>query len=133
MIAPKKRIGTQIRSESGGLVKKWPMLLIRSFHRQHGPSPIGSRSLELEAGAERRLGDLDLLGAWLLRRVAVLELVARLREGARELLVGISNHPAEELGRGGKRPERRSDTCRAAVASGHRGSDGVCRGGRREQ
>ena len=54
--------------------------------------------LELEARLERRLGHLELLGARLRRRVAVLELVSRLRQCPRERMLRVPRHPAEELG-----------------------------------
>jgi hypothetical protein len=56
--------------------------------------PLGARSLhrlplELEAGGERGLGDLELLGRRLGGREPVLELVAGAREGLRERLSGF--------------------------------------------
>src|SRR5579884_1763661 len=54
--------------------------------------------LELEARLEGRLGHLELLGARLRRREAVLELVARLCQSLRERMRGVARHPAEELG-----------------------------------
>ena len=69
----------------------------------------GSRTamLELEAGGQGRLGDLELLGGRLRGRDPVLELVAGLRERLRERVVGVAHHPAEDLRRGGDRAERR--------------------------
>src|SRR5437762_8246514 len=62
---------------------------------------------ELEARGECCLRDLELLRRRLGRREAVLQLVARLRERAREGVARIARHPAEDLGRGGDRPELR--------------------------
>ena len=63
--------------------------------------------LELEARLERGLGHLELLGARLGGREAVLELVARLRERPRERLLRMPRHPAEELGCRGDRADLR--------------------------
>src|SRR5205814_956646 len=53
---------------------------------------------QLQAGGERGLGDLELLGGRLLGRQPVLQLVARLGERAREAVLRVADHPAEELG-----------------------------------
>src|SRR5437667_6459678 len=53
---------------------------------------------QLQASGKRGLGDLELLRRGLFGREPVLELVARLRERAREPVVWIADHPAEELG-----------------------------------
>ena len=45
--------------------------------------------LKLQAGGERGLGDLELLGTWILGRKPVLELVTRLRERARDARSGF--------------------------------------------
>src|SRR6266496_3625116 len=56
-----------------------------------------SSMFQLQTGGERCLGDLELLGTWILGRKPVLELVTRLREGARERAVRVADHPAEQL------------------------------------
>src|SRR3954468_11197740 len=57
--------------------------------------------LELQAGRQRRLGDFELLRARLGGGEPVLQLVAGPRQGARERLVRVARHPAEQLrGRG---------------------------------
>src|SRR5439155_4277509 len=71
----------------------------------------GCGMLELEARRQRRLGHLELLGARLGGREAVLELVSRLRERLRERVRGVPRHPAEELGRDGDRAELRDRLC----------------------
>src|SRR5215213_3257535 len=93
----------------------------------------GARAFEREARAERSLGDLDLLRRRLLRRVAMLELVTRLRQRAGEPALGVPHHPAKELGRDREAAERRGRTGRAAVLSRYGGSDRVRRGRRDEQ
>src|SRR6266849_7316317 len=70
--------------------------------------------LELEAGGERGLCDLELLRRRLSRRQPVLQLVTGLRQRLRQEIVRMPRHPAEDLGRRGKRPELR---CRASPAS----------------
>src|SRR6266545_2251983 len=63
--------------------------------------------LELEAGRQSCLGDLDLLWRRLGGGQAVLQLVPRLGERAGEALLRVADHPAEDLRRGGQRvPER---------------------------
>src|SRR5579884_2818850 len=69
----------------------------------------GCGMLELEARGQRRLGDLELLGARLRGREAVLELVARLGQRTRERMRRMPRHPAEELGRRGERAELGDD------------------------
>src|SRR3954453_6410124 len=64
--------------------------------------------LELEARLERRLGHLELLGAGLRGREAVLELMSRLRQRPREKILGVPRHPAEELGCRRNRADLRS-------------------------
>src|SRR5262252_3828544 len=58
----------------------------------------GFGMLELEARLERRLGHLELFGARLRRREAVLKLVSRLPQRPRQRILGVPRHPAEELG-----------------------------------
>src|SRR5205823_1383907 len=58
--------------------------------------------LKLQAGRQRSLGDFELFGGRILRRKAVLQLVARLRERARERPVGIAGRrTAKRPGAGG--------------------------------
>src|SRR5205085_5116141 len=86
--------------------------------------------LELEARSERRLGNLELLGAGLGGREAVLELVSRLRQCLREQVVRVSRHPAEELGGGRDRADLGSRLRGAPVPLGSEaGEDVADRGG----
>src|SRR6266852_873353 len=86
--------------------------------------------LELQAGGECGLGDLDLLGRRLGRGQSVLQLVAGLREGLREGVLRVPHHPAEDLGGGGKRGEGAGEACGGAKMTGSaRGEAGSDRGG----
>src|SRR6266851_985980 len=89
--------------------------------------------LELEAGGERGLCDLELLRRRLRRRKPVLKLVAGLRQRLRDEIVRMPGHPAEDLRRRGERTEL---SCRAgAVARALRRKPGeqVADGRRRDQ
>src|SRR3954464_13925984 len=79
---------------------------------------------ELQAGGERSVGDLQLLGGRLFGGEAVLELVARLGEGAREAVVRMPHHPAEELGRDTQGPDLRGEPRRPAKVLGRAGGEG---------
>ena len=69
--------------------------------------------LELEARGERGLGDFDLLRRRLCGRDAMLELVAGLGERAREPVLRVAHHPAEDLGGSGQRAALRARAARA--------------------
>src|SRR5205823_3721602 len=64
-------------------------------------------TLELQTRGEGSVGDLDLRGRRLRGGETVLQLVPRLRERAGERLVGITDHPAEDLRRRCERSELR--------------------------
>ena len=93
--------------------------------------------LELQAGGERRLGDLELLRGRLGGGEPVLQLVAGPRERARERLVRVARHPAEELGRGRDRAELSRGAGRAPQVlrrlGGQRAADRRARDERAEQ
>src|SRR5947208_11155138 len=88
---------------------------------------------ELEAGCECGLGDLDLLRRRLRGREAMLKLVAGLGESAREAVLGIAHHPAEDLGRCGKRHELRAEPRGPAEVEGCARREHVADRGGREQ
>src|SRR5207302_10574603 len=89
--------------------------------------------LELEARLERRLGHLELLGARLRRRKAVLKLVSRLPERPRERIVRVPRHPAEELRRRGDRTELSGRLCLAPVPLRRKPGEDVAGRGRDEK
>ena len=89
--------------------------------------------LELEARLERRLGHLELLGARLRGREAVLELVPRLRQRLRERVLRVPRHPAEELGGRGDRAELGSRLRLAPLALRREPGQDVADGGRDDQ
>src|SRR5690242_14258965 len=86
--------------------------------------------LELEAGRERSLGDLQLLGRRLGRGETVLQLVPRLRERLRHRVVGIARHPAEDLRRRSERAELRGCARLVAHPLGGEGGERVPDGAR---
>src|SRR5579884_3286680 len=89
----------------------------------------GCGMLELEARGERRLGHLELLGARLRGREAVLELVPGLRQRLRQRMRRVAGHPAEELRRGRERAELRGDLGVPAQPLGRQAGQGVAEGG----
>ena len=66
--------------------------------------------LELEARGEGGFGHLQLLRRRFRGREAVLELVPRTCERPGNGVLGIADHPREDLGRGGEGAERREPT-----------------------
>src|SRR5881628_1353477 len=89
--------------------------------------------LELQAGGQRGLGDLELLGRRLRRREAVLELMAGRRERMRHTTLRVARHPAEDLGRRAERADLRSRTRGIPPALGRARRERVADRGGREQ
>jgi hypothetical protein len=65
--------------------------------------------LELEARLQRGLGDLQLRRVGISGCQAVLELVARPGQRASDRVIGVADHPREELGRQGEGGDCRGD------------------------
>src|SRR5439155_19744934 len=97
------------------------------------PPQLKRRRLELETRGESSLRDLELLRGRLRRRQAVLELVAGPGESLGEPMLGVSLHPAEELGRSGERTDGRRHARRRAQGCGGARSEDIARGRGREQ
>ena len=95
---------------------------------------VGGAGFELEAGLQRRLGDLELCGVGLGGRDPVLELVTGPGERPGDRMVGVPNHPREDLGRRRHAPDGRGQPRRAARAIRRlRGERGADRGGEQQR
>src|SRR3954462_11651443 len=70
---------------------------------------------ELQTGGQRGFGAPQLLGRRLFRGEPVLELVPRPSESAREAVVRVADHPAEELRRNTQSADLRGKSRRAPV------------------
>src|SRR5579884_42706 len=88
---------------------------------------------ERETRRERSLCDLELLRRRLRGRQTMLQFVARLRRRLRDDVVGVTRHPAEDLGRGSDRSELRSRARSVAERLGCETCERVPDRARREQ
>ena len=95
---------------------------------------VGGAGFELQAGLQRRLGDLELRGVGLGGRDPVLELMTGPGERPGDRMVGVPNHPREDLGGYRHAPDGRGQPRRAAHAIRRlRGVRGAGRGGEQQR